>query len=112
MTHFYHTETDFTSLDQWEREFFLFTKMMKIEFFENFRLWKGFYFWKKLIRQTKTLKYSRFLTDNLYILNAVLRKSLIDLKDECYLTSQWGIYRYSSQQLTHIHLYLFIYLEI
>ena len=36
VTHFYHTETDFTSLDQWEREYFLYTKMMEIPFFKKF----------------------------------------------------------------------------
>ena len=40
VTHFYQTETDFTSLDQWEREYFLFTKMMEIPFFRRFRMWK------------------------------------------------------------------------
>jgi len=93
VTHFFHNETDFTSLDQWEREYFLFTKMMKIDFFENFRIWKGFYFWKKLIRRTKTYKYSRFLTDNLYILNRFLCVSLQELRKECHKASKWNLYR-------------------
>ena len=47
---------DFTSLDQWEREYFLYTKMMEIPFFKKFRMWKAFYFWKVLIRKTKSNK--------------------------------------------------------
>ena len=76
-------ETDFTSLDQWEREYFLYTKMMEIPFFKKYRRfagpgsilgvftrffavvnrrWKAFYFWKKLVRREKYSEWGNFLT--------------------------------------------------
>mmetsp|Transcript_44339 Transcript_44339/g.86753 ORF Transcript_44339/g.86753 Transcript_44339/m.86753 type:complete len:4144 (+) Transcript_44339:98-12529(+) len=93
VTHFYQTETDFTSLDQWEREYFLFTKMMEIPFFKKFRMWKAFYFWKKLIRKQKSNKYRKFLQENLYILNPYLRDSLIQLRTLCYNASKWTLFK-------------------
>lgn len=93
VTHFYHTETDFTSLDQWEREYFLYTKMMEIPFFKKYRGWKGFYFWKKLIRATKSNKYRKFLGENLYVLNNYLCTSLIKLRELCYKASRWTLFK-------------------
>jgi len=93
VTHFYQQETDFTALDQWEREYFLFTKMMSIPFFKRFRMWKAFYFWKKYIRKTKHRKHARFLQENLYILNPVLRPSLLQLKNLCYNASKWTLFK-------------------
>ena len=93
VTHFFQTETDFTSLDQWEREYFLFTKMMDIPFFRRFRMWKAFFFWKKYIRRTKLNKCKRFLGENLYILNPYLRPSLIALKSLCYQASKWTLFK-------------------
>jgi dynein heavy chain len=93
VTQFYQTETDFTSLDQWEREYFLYTKMMGIPFFKKFRMWKAFYFWKKLIRRTKTAHCRKFLEENLYILNEYLRGSLIQLREHCYSASNWTLFK-------------------
>ena len=42
VTHFYYGETDFTLLDQWEREYFLYTKMMEVSFFKKFQVWKAY----------------------------------------------------------------------
>jgi dynein heavy chain len=93
VTHFYQTDTDFTSLDQWEREYFLYTKMMEVPFFKKFRMWKAFSFWRKLIRRTKSNKYRKYLTENLYILNPYLRGSLIELRNICYNASKWTLFK-------------------
>jgi len=93
VTHFFKAETDFTSLDQWEREYFLFTKMMEIPFFRRFRMWKAFFFWKKHIRRTKLNKCKKVLTENLYILSPYLRPSLLQLKSLCYAASKWTLFK-------------------
>jgi len=93
MTHFYQNETDFTSLDQWEREYYLYTRMMEIDFFKKFRAWKTFYFWKKYIRRTKHAKCKKILQDNLYILSPYLRPSLLHLRKLCWEASQWNIFK-------------------
>ena len=93
VTHFYHTDTDFTSLDQWEREYFLYTKMMEIPFFKKFRMWKAFYFWKVHIRRTKSDKCRKILDENLYILNPYLRDSLIQLRGLCVNAGKWTLFK-------------------
>jgi hypothetical protein len=42
VTHFYKGDTEFTALDQWEREYFLHTRMMEVNFFKKFRAWKAY----------------------------------------------------------------------
>ncbi len=98
VTHFYQSETDFTSLDQWEREYFLYVKMMDIPFFQQFRSWKAFYFWKKLINKMKAIKYSKVLNENLYTLNKRLCAALIELKRRCMETSNWALLKLDTKQ--------------
>lgn len=98
VTRFFRQETDFTSLDQWEREYFLFTKMMEIPFFHKFRMWKAFYFWKKLIRTSKSNKCRKYLTENLYILNPYLRSSLVELKSLCWQAGKWNLFQYTESK--------------
>ena len=43
ITHFYENNIDFTPLEQWKREYYLYTKMMNISFFNTFQQWKGFF---------------------------------------------------------------------
>jgi dynein heavy chain len=42
VTHFFKGDTEFTLLDQWEREYFLHTRMMEVDFFKKFRIWKAY----------------------------------------------------------------------
>lgn len=66
---------------QWEREYFLFSRIMRIRFFAQFRMWKAFFYWKKHIRSTKTAKCQGVLVDNLLILNDHLRDPLLRLRE-------------------------------
>ena len=43
-------ESDFTSLQRWQREHAIFKNMVRIPFFDQFRIWKTFYFWRRFIR--------------------------------------------------------------
>ncbi|XXQ39846.1 AAA+ ATPase domain-containing protein [Plasmodiophora brassicae] len=81
ITHFFHGETTFDHLGQWEREYFLFSRIMRIRFFAQFRMWKAFFYWKKHIRSTKTAKCQGVLVDNLLILNDHLRDPLLRLRE-------------------------------
>ena len=42
VTHFMDGQMDFATLDQFERDYFLFTQMMKLQLFKHFRMWKAF----------------------------------------------------------------------
>jgi dynein heavy chain len=101
VTHFFESETEFTSLDQWEREYFLYTKMMEIPFFKKYRKWKAFYIWKKDIRRRKNQQCAKNLGENLFLLNKYLRKSLIELKQECYAASQWTLFKVTNTHSPH-----------
>jgi len=50
----------------------------------QFRAWKAFYYWKKMIRRHKSNKCRKVLQEELYILNPVLRGPLIELRKLCY----------------------------
>eukprot|EP00954_Amorphochlora_amoebiformis_P027256 1384336-Amorphochlora_amoeboformis.AAC.2 len=92
VTHFYHGATDFISLEQWQREYHLFTKLKDITFFKRFQLWKVFYFWNKFLRKRKNDKCRRFLRDNLYMLNPRLRPSLTKLQLLCFEISRTSLF--------------------
>jgi dynein axonemal heavy chain len=93
VTQFCNSVTDFTSLEQWEREYFLYSKIMQIEFFRKYRAWKAFFVWKKLIRRSKNDKYRRKLEGSLYILNPFLRHSLLHLNSMCCDMRKWTMFR-------------------
>ena len=42
VTHFCDGETNFHSLEGFERDYFLFSKLMNLRLFRQFRLWKAF----------------------------------------------------------------------
>ena len=83
VTHIINSEADFTPLKQWEREHAIFHNIFEIPFFQKFRRWKTFYFWKKYIRKTTIDKYKDFLEENLFILNKDLCPNLIKVSLPC-----------------------------
>ena len=42
VTHFCDGETNFHSLEGFERDYFLFSKLMNLRLFRQFKLWKAF----------------------------------------------------------------------
>lgn len=77
-------EVYFTSLDKWEAEYRMYCTLMKIKTFFFFRLWKSFFMWRKGIIFRKIDKARKFLDKNLFILNPLLRDSLLDVQSMCY----------------------------
>ena len=51
----------------------------------------SFYYWTKHIRLTKSNSAAKVLDSELYILNAHLRKPLIDLRFECVEAGKWPV---------------------
>lgn len=80
----YGQEVAFTSLDKWEEEYNLYCTLMKIKTFFYFRMWKAFYVWRKGIIFRKNDNARKHLESNLFILNPMLKKSLLDIKNMCY----------------------------
>jgi dynein heavy chain len=75
--------TEFTPLDQWEREFQLFGKMRQINFFKSYRMWKTFSVWKKNIKNASLASAREALVKNLFIFIPSLRDALMTIKSLC-----------------------------
>lgn len=83
ITHFTGKDSEFSSLEQWEREYRLFGQMNRIPFFSKYRIWKSFVVWKKNVRRRRCADASKSLLSGLFMLNPVLRVSLLRLRRLC-----------------------------
>ena len=62
-----------------------------VSFVSYLLLGTSFYYWTKHIRLTKSNAAAKVLDSELYILNAHLRKPLIDLRFECVEAGKWPV---------------------
>ncbi|KAF2878695.1 hypothetical protein ILUMI_27474 [Ignelater luminosus] len=76
-------DTIFTHLDNWEAEYNMYCRLMQIKSFFYFRMWKGFYVWRKGIIFKKISSAKTYLQHNLFILIPTLRFALLDIQDMC-----------------------------
>jgi dynein heavy chain len=87
------SSTEFTSLDQYEREYYLYSMITEIPFFKKYRAWKSFVEWKKNVSQSKIAHCKRQLQEDLFILHPLLRKSMMELRELCYKVSVYKLFR-------------------
>eukprot|EP00741_Cyanophora_paradoxa_P000409 tig00000404_g400.t1 len=83
VTHFVNGIADYTPLDQWKREQYLFGLIMEIPFFRMYKSWKSFTIWRKTIRDKKIVHCKGVLEKSLFILNPVFRQSLLEVRELC-----------------------------
>jgi hypothetical protein len=83
ITHFRNSDSDFTSLDRWEREFILFHRIKTISFFKKYKQWKSFTVWKRAIKASKFKESSEAVQKKLFSFNAPLRKALLGIRAAC-----------------------------
>ncbi|CAH0547855.1 unnamed protein product [Brassicogethes aeneus] len=76
-------EAIFTSLEVWEAEYNMYCRLMRIKSFFRFRMWKGFYVWRKAIIFKKYSKAQRYINNNLFILNPIMRDGLLNIRQMC-----------------------------
>lgn len=76
-------EVYFTSIEKWEEEFKMYCTLMRIKTFFYFRMWKAFFVWRKGIIFKKISNARKYLDSNLFILNPLLRSSLLDIQHMC-----------------------------
>ncbi|KAJ3101998.1 Dynein heavy chain 6, axonemal [Phlyctochytrium planicorne] len=74
---------DFTPLKQWIREYNLFHKLLKIQFFISYRLWKCFIMWKRHILHSKVQRAKAKLMKNLFIVDPTLRTAVLTVRGYC-----------------------------
>lgn len=56
ITHVYYEDTEFLTIDEWEREYKLYSKLRLIDFFKKYKLWKNFFLWKRSMRRNAMLE--------------------------------------------------------
>ncbi|KAG7211515.1 hypothetical protein KM043_010782 [Ampulex compressa] len=83
VTQYDPNEITFTPLELWEREYRLYLKLIKIRTFAFFRLWKAFYVWRKSITCRKFSEAKNYMDQNLFILDPILSKALLEVKSMC-----------------------------
>ena len=98
VTHFHGDETSFTSLSQWEREYFLFARIRAIAFFGKYSAWKSFVTWRRAIRHRKMSQCRHVLQQSLVTLNSHLRPALLAVKRLLHSASQWNVFVIGQQR--------------
>ena len=98
VTHFHGDETSFTSLSQWEREYFLFARIRSIPFFGQYSAWKSFVVWRRAIRHRKMAHCRHVLQQSLVTLNPHLRPALLQVKRLLHTASQWNVFVIGQQR--------------
>ncbi|XP_076676367.1 dynein heavy chain at 16F [Andrena cerasifolii] len=83
VTQYTPDEMNFTPIEQWEREYIFYLKLLKIRSFVVFRRWKAFYVWRKSVSCRKFIEARNILQDNLFISDPILSKSLLKIKSMC-----------------------------
>uniref|UniRef100_A0A336LHG4 CSON012522 protein n=1 Tax=Culicoides sonorensis TaxID=179676 RepID=A0A336LHG4_CULSO len=80
ITYWSATESNFTELDVWMDEFEQYTKLMKINIFKKYRLWKSFKVWLKSIQRRKFNNARQFIAENLFIVTPALGSALLEIR--------------------------------
>lgn len=75
--------TEFTSLDQWEREYRLYDVISKMKVFQKHRTWKGFNVWKRGVRRSKISRCQTSLSENLFHLIEAFQDPLLSITKLC-----------------------------
>lgn len=83
VTHFHGGETSHTSLDEFERAFFLYRQVSEMRFFSRFRLWKAFRLWRACICRRKADVASQYLVKRLFHLHGCFGPCLQALVRTC-----------------------------
>jgi dynein heavy chain len=71
--------TTFLTLEQFEREYYVYHKIASLPFFRSYPKWKSFVEWKGHVRARKRARCVARLEESLFILNPPLRSGLLQL---------------------------------
>ena len=83
--------SQFTPLEQWEREALMFNKISNIHFFQVYKRWKAFKVWRTGLRQGKMGESTESLNTNLFVLCAPLREALLKVRETSMPMASMGI---------------------
>lgn len=71
---------EFIKLAHWLKERENYDAIKGLQFFTKFRKWKTLKMWKRNVIRTKSQHYAKQLNEKLFILNPILRKTLINFR--------------------------------
>jgi dynein heavy chain len=80
VTHVVGEHSDFVTLEQFEHEYVMFDKIMGLEFFQRYKKWKNFTFWKKNVRRHKMDLAQKSLNESSFILSPEFRTPLLKIR--------------------------------
>jgi len=83
VTHLLNGTPDFTELEQWKREHYLFNAIIRIPIFKQYRVWKPYKVWRDSVRYGKMNKCRKVLNKNLFWLNPAFQAALYDIRGMC-----------------------------
>ena len=79
-------------LEQFEREFALYHRVIRIPFFQSYRTWKSFAEWKTNVKSHKMHHCKTVLQGELFLLHPVHRSCLVALRQLCHEMSTLRLY--------------------
>jgi len=71
---------EFIKLAHWLKERENYDEIKRLNFFTKFRKWKTLKMWKKNVIKHKTQLHAKQLEEKLFILNPILRKTLLEYR--------------------------------
>ena len=98
VTHFVGKSSDFTPLDQFEREHYLFSMISEIHFFHHYWEWKMFSVWRKTIRAIKMRKAKNHLKNNLFSLHPILGPSMVMVRGVILRVEHCRLYKINGEE--------------
>uniref|UniRef100_A0A0G4I0U0 Uncharacterized protein n=1 Tax=Chromera velia CCMP2878 TaxID=1169474 RepID=A0A0G4I0U0_9ALVE len=88
VTHYHQGEVEFITLQEWQHDQELYRKIVNVDFFAKYQMWKMFATWKGVMRDQRFKKCKRTLEANLFILDDTLSDTLIRVRTACVKLSQ------------------------
>jgi hypothetical protein len=83
VTHLLNGTPEFTELEQWKREHYLFNAISKIPVFRMFRVWKSYKVWRDSVRYGKMRKCGKALQKNLFWMDPTFQTALLEIRGMC-----------------------------
>ena len=91
VTQFERTDSEFTQLTVFEKEYKDYHAMARIPFFFKYRSWKTFQVWKKVVKRGKIRAASKIIKAQLFLFAPALRDALLKVQGLCQDTLTYGL---------------------
>ena len=99
VTYFMNGKPEFTELEQWKREHYLFNAIIKIPVFKKYRVWKSYKVWRDSVRYGKMRKCAKLLNKNLFWMNPTFQEALFKIRGMCMDVKKTRLHSFQKGQL-------------